>query len=289
MGNAPGADPVNQINKYLAAVKLDSLITASDFSFQHQVSENTPQGNTILNNVWVLKLKPSQGYDDAAVFSEAWNDLVAATANTISIYTRLFFKATDYTQVSPDSLAISFETGDAKKASFLIYFNAGIKVNTALVKIRGANNALANLDLADPGNVSENGFWPKAPDNDNTLTQRIENGVIAFMKKTSSDPDPKKWGVGTRMFKFYKSNGMVMPDYYEIITIYVYIMHYPDNKTADIAYTFDVLFASRGPSGSRPSNIGSYENAALKHKQELDRFGGKLRDILYKIAYDPHK
>ena len=170
---------VNQFNNYLKAVKLNTLIKATGFSFKKEIVQKGSLGEITITHVRVLTLEPAQAYTDPLAFSAAWANLVNTVSRKTDIYSQLFFILYDYSQSSPDSLAIVLKTTHPDFVSFTVFFNKSIKVNTAFIEIRGEPAAPVNVDPGDLNNGLIGGIEHNVP-NSPALRKRLEDGMISF-------------------------------------------------------------------------------------------------------------
>jgi len=278
---------VNQFNTYLKAVNLNALIRAVDFSFKSSIAFHGPQGAVTRKNVNVLTLQPGPDFSDPPVFSDAWRKLLTQTSGKANIYSQLFFLLATNAKMSPDSLVIIFESSTPEFASFMIYFNKGIKVIKSLVQVRDGAAPSVNIDPGDLDNGLLGGFFANVPKRGN-LVKALKDGINAFLKGNNrliNVGEPKQWQNEVFNFDVKPLKGRVTGRFYEEITVNITIIP-KDNNYVDVEFRFYVSLAASGPNNTPPANFDGGEDAVKRYKGQVSNFGAALRARLRTILYD---
>lgn len=278
--SSSGADLVKQYNEWLAEIKLNKLIRAKTCLEMKELSQTGSMGTTTFKNVTVLTLVPDSSNTALLTFAKAWG-LPKKEISDDKIYELLFTKFADYYGAASDQLVIRFSFNDSQMFSFLIYFDKGIKVNKAIIEIRG------NPDEVEPGDLDDNTVGgvlnnvEERPD----LEERIAAGLSRFFKthkhKSPVVVERKDWGSHNIRFKSFPINGEVTGSLHEIIIVNVITQ--PLRKGyVDVSFFFTVLCA--GGIFSAPSDIDEYRDALSSHKKQVAAYGIRLKQNLRTIV-----
>jgi hypothetical protein len=135
---------LDEYNDFLKHAKLDSLLKATDFSFQKNYTLYNYPNQIKLKSVNVLTLQPAAGFDSQEKFIDAWNGMLTKFKNKDAIYSLLFLNLGVVTAKPPESLLIRIwgDTGDVY--SFSVYYDQKIIVTKPALTAVGYNG-VSNL------------------------------------------------------------------------------------------------------------------------------------------------
>lgn len=279
--NADKSRILKLYNNYLRSIHLDQLMSATDFSFKDEFSQNSASGNLILSSVYVLTLRPNADFTNPIEFAATWDNMVSLLKNKTDIYSQLFFKLADYTDLQPPVLAISLNLGESGLFSFLIHFDGTLQVNKTSVDIKGEPVNPLNIDPGDLNNSMFGGYIQNVPFKQNLMKNVTEKVRVFLTNNKHQDKVDillRNYGTGAVHFTAKNIKGQITKKFFEIVCITIVI--YPASKRdmVDIAFYFTIGYASGG--STAPLNFQGYENVVRNYPGELSAYGARLKEII---------
>jgi hypothetical protein len=275
---------IRQFNEYLRAVKLDSLIQATDFSAKDTLIQNGSLGKTKLTQVDVLTLAPGPAYTDAKVFADVWQNMIDKIDNKTNLYAQFFFNLAVYTEAPANTFAITLQTARPAVASFLIYYDQEVKVNLSFADSPSETPKPVTVDPDDLDNGLLGYMLPNVP-NAPDLKYKLQKGTLDFFKEYGIDATSKSWGRSGFYIIASDVKGRITKKYYEKIVVNITIIPLPDAQSSEISMFFSVRYTGGGPFNNPPDSYDNAENALLKYYKEVSHFGNALEKKVKTIAY----
>ncbi len=284
---SPESKVLANMNGYLKAVHLDKLVRAVAFSAPKEVKHSGSTGLITLGSRQVLLLEPDSALLNPIKFAAAWQKYTEEWKGKADIPMLLFLKLADYSDLPAESVACQISTAAPEIFSLLVYFDNGLRLSGPVATVKGDPGFRLILDPGDLDNGLIGCTFQRVAYQP-ALRTRLIARLTSFLKtdvkgvfRKDVQVKQRNWGTGIINFTASNIRGRVTPGYNEVIVVHLVIVPSSDQKSADIALSFEVLFSGSPP----PPGLDQYESAIKQYKSRVSVYGGSLRSLVKSAVY----